>query len=190
MSFTYFSGIPVPTNSPSQDVSNMQQNTTTIGNWVVTDHVGFNNVQGGQHKQITFSANETAPGLPNGSVSALFPNLQGGQSWPFWQNGLGTIQLISGMPSAVTNGTTYLPGGIILQWGTVTPTSSYPVSVSLSGFTNLFNVQFSPNRINTSAPGTIPFLWIPQSSFSNTGFQVFSTSGSATIGFYWLAIGN
>lgn len=193
MSFTYTSGIPIPTNSPSQDVGNMQQNTTTINNWVQTDHIGFNNVQGGQHKQITFSANEAAPGLPNSSVAALFANLSNSQSWPFWQNGAGTVQLLGGVPSAVANGYTFLPGGLILQWGTVSPVVNQtltPVNFNTNMPNNVFCVIVTEKR--TNSPNNVDTVYINSSSSGTPGtFSYYATTtGTGFASFSWIAIGN
>lgn len=76
MSFTYTPGIPNPPDPPSGDVSNMQTNTNSIGNWVAVDHLGFNSGIAGQHKVVTFPNVQTgavAPFANTYPISQVFP---------------------------------------------------------------------------------------------------------------------
>ena len=79
---TYTSGTPVPTNTPAQDVVNMQNNSIATNEWVGFDHIGFNSgANTGLHKQVTFNANEMAPGVGAG-VADLYVN----SAWGFWDD--------------------------------------------------------------------------------------------------------
>ncbi len=72
MSFPYTTGIPNPTNSPQQDVPNMQINTNTISDWVAVDHVGFGNSTSGQHTKLTFPNVLAIPPAPTGDKSIIY----------------------------------------------------------------------------------------------------------------------
>lgn len=74
MSFTYTKNVPDPPHNPSSDVGNMQQNTTSIFNWVEVDHVGFNEALAGQHKFVEFPSNIT-PTAPAGAASEAHTEL-------------------------------------------------------------------------------------------------------------------
>jgi hypothetical protein len=90
---TYTNNIPVPTNPPSADVNNMQANTQAIFAWVPVDHVQFNNPNSGQHNQVTYAMNQTAPALVNGAVGSLYTNLVAGVSCLFFENATTNKQL-------------------------------------------------------------------------------------------------
>ena len=116
MSFTYTTDIPDGPNNPSNDQPDMKINTNSIDSIIAVDHVGFNTPKGGFHKQVKFTANQAAPGFGTG-VGDIYANTASGNSWPFWENALGSFQL-AGNQTASSNGRVVIPGGIILQWGT------------------------------------------------------------------------
>lgn len=185
MSFlAYNTGIPAAANNPSSDQPNMQTNTNSIGSWVSVDHYGFNNSLGGYHQQVHLT-NQSAPGI--GTANGVFyANLANGQSWPYWQNTLGSFQLM-GQNSIGANGYITIPGGIILQWGSttaVTNSSSTSVSFPLT-FTNIFSLQAT---IVTSDNSTIRFSIL--NNATTTGFTTTQTNSSHFTNLYWFAVGN
>jgi hypothetical protein len=196
----YTAGLPNPPNFPSQDVGSMQTNTNSINTWVVQDHFGFNTNDntGGYHDQVSLK-DQAAPGIPAGLNGVLFSNDVAGRSWPFWQNALGSFQITGSAsannPSAIANGWSFLPGGLIIQWGNINPApiNQIPVTTNFnipfpaacfaitSGQT--FTIGFPPSA---NQVGTIGFTNISAASFD----WVVSTTGGLYDGFYWVAIGN
>ena len=137
--FTYNNNVPNPPDNPSVDVPDMQTNSMSIESIIGVDHVTFNTNGGGIHKQVTL-ANEAAPGLGDGN-GVLYGNVGPSNSWPFWQNSLQSFQVIGGnsanLPRFATNtnyqassgtipstngGWSYLPGGMMIQYGIATST--------------------------------------------------------------------
>lgn len=191
MSFPINVNIPAATNDPADDQPIIMSNFANISGFLSVDHVAPGTAStAGIHKQVHF-INETAPGQI-GAGGVEFANLQGGQSWPFWQNALGTFQML-GANTATAAGTAFLPGGIILKWGSVTGLSgAWPTSPQTVTFVPVFpNNCFIVNTtfigpassstgdisINSESPGS--FVW------------QFSGSSSASFGgFYWFAVGN
>src|SRR6185295_16058097 len=127
----YTDNLPNPPNLPSQDVQSMQDNCNSVESWVQQDHFGFNDNNGGWHQNVRLQ-NHVAPGNPGftgdpGGV--LYSNNPTSPAtapgWPYWQNSLGTFQLTGSRsannPLAAQNGYSFLPGGLIIQWGKVTP---------------------------------------------------------------------
>lgn len=192
--YNYTTDVPNPPNLPSTDVGSMQTNTNSINSWAQVDHFGFNaGNPGGYHKQATF-LDEAAPGVPAGLNSVLFSNLQGGNSWPFWQNALGSFQITGSAsannPSAAgLNGWTFLPGGFILQWGQflfgaqsgtilfATANINFPTNCLFVNSTLLTAVETQPSSIGVGA-------------FATTGFSYKNTGSGGYGGFEWIAIGN
>jgi len=110
----------------------------------------------------------------------------------FWETGSGIIQQLTSnvAPLPATNGYTFLPGGIILQWGLVnSPSGTGTVNYNIPFPANIFNVQTTlvskaggTSQSNTVAPisGTI----------NQSSFQYNFTGSTSYVAFYWVAIGN
>jgi hypothetical protein len=145
--FAYNLNIPNPPNAPSTDVPLMKINTNSINSLINVDHVTFGVNGSGIHKQVTLQ-NEAAPGLGDGN-GVLYANLAAGQSWPFWQNALGSSQLISQFPQNIIIGSsagfvTSLPGNIKVSLGLNTAIVDGSTLNFLSAFTTIFTINLTP----------------------------------------------
>jgi hypothetical protein len=189
MSFTYNLNIPAANNNPSADQPNMKTNTNSINSILNVDHFPFAAGNAGRHKQVTLT-NEAAPGFTGGN-GTLYANLASGQSWPFWQNALGSFQL-AGQNSVSANGYTTLPGGVILQWGTKTINfsgSSTSVSFPLTFPNAAFSVTFAcvNNQGNSPSANNI---YVRSGTLTTSGFTASNSSSGGTTAIFWMAIGN
>jgi hypothetical protein len=103
-------------------------------------------------------------------------------------------------PSAIANGYTFIPGGILVQWGINNNAISSQVESSLtqnfniSFPTNVFFVVGSPLYSASNYPGSQLSINIRKSSITGSGpFPNFQyqpyTNSSDYIGFVWFAIG-
>jgi hypothetical protein len=193
MSFTYTQNVPNPPNLPSADVGNMQTNTNSIFSIWNVDHETFGSAGSidGRHKQVSL-INEAAPGVPANIGGVLFANNPAPTniSWPFWQNASGTTQLISGIPSAANPGYSFLPGGLIIQWGTKTPLVNQTltaVTFPIAFPNNCFVVLVTEKR--TASPNNVDQLYV--NAKSTTTFSYYATTtGTGFASFDWIAIGN
>ena len=160
------------------------------------NHVGYNDSGAGKHKFMQMPEQASAPSTAanegalytkdDGSTTALY----------FRQESSGSeIKLTGSTPSAAANGYTFLPGGLLLQWGVVnSPGTSGTVTFATANIAfpaNLYNVQLTVAR--TGSFGSSPSAGIAVvnsgSAFNNTTFSYLcSTSGNARL--YWSAIGN
>jgi|SRR5271166_1199358 len=212
----YQPGIPTGTVPLNQDYLNIQKNFTQLNNTYLIDHVAFNVLlNNGYHKSVHLVSQSTTASNPPNNQPVVPPATTAGVGQVFSSqinNGLVTdtaLYYLSGngivtqlttpttlAPSPIANGYTYLPGGLILQWGTVT---TAPPSSALTG-TVTFPINF-PNNIfmvnatshgNTS--GGLASVNIRTTAIgppSTFGWLYSSTGGSAGFnGFYWVAIGN
>lgn len=144
----------------------------------------------GKHKQVTFvrasadiaNAGTDELGLYNKNTGAgaqeLFLRRESGGS---------VIQMTAGNPTNAANGFTFLPGGLLLQWGSVTLTAAlttvifptpfqaatvpYSITLTPQGTASTNNAQ----AVNTAAPPT------------NTSFNIGRVGSNITM--YWMAIG-
>lgn len=178
--FTFDTTQPATGTAPSQSQPIMQTNNLSTYNMLAVDHITFNNTSGGQHKQITFNSNNV-PSVPT-SHPTLFTNIANGISQLFFYSG--SAQQSSNQyyfDSGPNNeGSTFLLGGIIMKWGTVTLSTPFQ--------TINFQVQF-PNHC---------FVVLTQPINSNavallvTGENTsgFTTSFGNDATYYYCAIGN
>jgi len=190
--FAYNINIPDAPNNPSNDQPNMKINTNSISSLIGVDHVGFNTNGSGIHKQVTFQ-HENNPGLGDGNAVLFATNPAGfltDPAWPYWNNSTGTpVQMLSGIPISGALGKTFLPGGIILQWGSI---SGAPIpNNTLVAFTtpfplNVFSITLGAAS-NSTNDKTINIL---TGSVSTSNFRLITSGSSAFQTVYWMAIGN
>lgn len=99
------------------------------------------------------------------------------------------------VPVSSNNGYTFLPGGLILQWGQINSVNSSFTTLTFSTAniafpTSCFNIWTQPYGSGTVAGGSAT-VDIRKSTISNTSFQwAFVTNSSQYTGFFWAAIGN
>jgi hypothetical protein len=199
MSFIYTTGVPNPPNIPSSDVSNMQTNTNSINSIIGVDHVGFNLANGGYHTvihQTQYSTGTDPAAIPSIGQLYIKQISSNGNTDEvlFYQSGGGRIFQLTGAPTGAgsqgsigTSGWTFLPNGLIMQWGVVnSPPSSGSVTYPLQFPQNVFGVFFNFGR---NASSTDSF-WINTSGTNNTTQFAFKGSTGTAVVFYWFAIGN
>lgn len=190
--WTYTLGIPNGPNNPSNDQPNMKVNNDNIENLISVDHVGFNVNNGGYHTDIHMVPQGGDPAALPG-FGQLYSKTSGGDQELFFESGGGVITQLTGgvAPSPNPNGFTFLPGGILLQWGTVAPTNATPVTVTYPKVFPSGNPAFSINFSTSSAtiPGTQWAFWLVIGASTSSNFQIYNNS-THTFGYNWMAIGN
>lgn len=193
--FTYYNSVPDSNNDPSSDQPNMLTNTQSIeGIWAI-DHFSFGvgaDIDG-RHKQVSMQ-NQSAPGLPTGFNGVLYCN----SNYPVWQNAANSSNKIAtyiGTPTAATQGTSFLPGGIRIIWSSQTQDNNgnsirndSPFVFPFGGFTTTcYTVLFNAEKSSTGAEG----LWIKNSTLTNTGFSIRTSASNGQLSpFYYVAIGD
>lgn len=193
--FAFTRDTPFATHNPSSDQPVMQTNTNSEDSIWAVDHFGFNDNNGGLHKQVHLK-NEAAPGL--GTVDGVFyANLANAQSWPFWQNALGSFQM-AGRGVTGTNGYLTLPSAsanpVILQWAAPTLDNAAQTIRDNSSFTfplafptAVFAVLISAVKASTGPEG----LWVKAPGATTAGFTIrTSASAGQFTTLYYFAIGN
>src|SRR5690606_39250359 len=170
-------------NNPSDDQPVMQENTNSISNWIDVDHVGFNNAKGGIHNVVRLpnqSSVTPGPGLGDGD-GLIFSALSSTVTSMFWKNALG-VNRILGPNVVAASGTAYLPGNMVIQWGTGNATTAAPIINFATAFTTCYSVVVTP--INASGVG--PQITID--SISATGFKAITAISSQP--FNYIAVGS
>ncbi len=204
----------VPTGSVpfNQDYLNLQGNNQQLDISMGKDHYAFSDAtsNNGYHKTIHLvDVSVTSGGNPNnlpplnipapvaltGEIFSSESNIGlGADSTLWWQSAAGKLaqMTVNLNPLALANGYTFIPGGLILQWGVVAPTSGditvLFVTSNIDFPKNCFNVQVTRQRA-ASSPGSSFSFWVDNASISITGFKVINNDAHS-YGIFWYAIGN
>ncbi len=201
--------MPIPTFTPNYplDGSTLGQTKKVIRDnldgtfqTLAIDHIDNNGNPGGKpagyHKVIHSVPQGGNPGVMPG-IGQLYcktvtPPTPSGDQALFWETGGGIVQQLTAniTPVSATNGVTFLPGGLILQWGTTGNISSgTPVLFISGGFPT--NNAFSVIATNLSNTNNRKLIYT--SGYTKTQFipTIIDASGNTTSAiFTWWAIGN
>jgi hypothetical protein len=198
MSFPYNPNVPNPPDNPSADVGDMHTNANSISTIMAVDHFGFNNNNGGKHQQVTMPSRGSAPATIAGSAD-LYVNTDsaGQQALWFVRDGfpLSNVQLTTSKilaPTVAANGCTFLPGGLLFQWGSLTINANPALTTILFpvAFPNaVYSIQTTRQQTSTGST-TAQEIFIETGSVALIGFQVATSSSAANNVCYWMAIGS
>jgi hypothetical protein len=196
MTFTYNSNVPAANDPPKNDQPTMQSNAASIASIIAVDHIGFNIPNGGYHKVIHQPPQGADPTAIPGIGQTYTKTLSGDQQL-FFESGGGVITQLTGPNTAIAagNGYTWIPGGILLQWGSITGgltsgtnTDLFFATANINFPNNCFNVNAT--LINAGSTNNEQTISIRDGSVSNLGFKWNYSGGGAYSGFFWFAIGN
>ena len=201
--YTYNRDIPAAANNPSSDQPLMQTNTNHIDDIIDEDHYSFDESNGGLHRQVRMPVG-TIPTVASGSGALYTKSSTGSQLFYTPDNGGNEYQMTRcisasfttfstntsyGAPPATftqTGGWTYLPGGMLLQYGFYGKTgalgSSGTIQFPVTFSTGCYSVTTSLSR-SSSGDQSLTVNSITTSSF------LFKSSSSGSDGVYWQAIG-
>jgi hypothetical protein len=196
---TYNPGVPTGTIPLNQDFQNLQDNFTAIDNYIARNHVAFssNTPQSGYHTAIAMvpaAAPSTIAGFGQIYSTKVNDGYADDESLFYKTGESGGIAITltrNFLPLAAANGYTFIPGGLIIQWGVVnSPASTGTVLFTTANknfANNLFNVQLCFQRGSSSGADS---FWIDNAkTFDETQFSWRATTSGANK-LYWLAIGN
>ena len=180
---TYQPNIPQPTSLISVSQNDILQNFQAIDAAWNINHEDFNTANQGKHIYVEMP-NQGADPAGAATQMTLFSKLVGGNSQLFYKRDAEATayQLTGTNPTAAGSGSTFLPGGLFLKWGSVVPGSSPTAVVFSSAFpTAVFSLTVS---INNNAPGFSATV----NSVGTAGFDLYTTKTGVT--HFYIAIGN
>lgn len=185
--------MPTGTVRLSIDYQNLQKNFQQLDTTFGVDHTTFSNqtAQNGYHKAIHLIP-QAAPAATAGYgqlFSTTVTDVNNDQALFFLTGGNRLLKLtMNFVPVSATNGYTFLPGGLIFQWGVVNaPGSTGTVTFSTANIAfpnNCFNVSLTVRRNASSSTQGMYINGLP----TTTQFQF--NGSSAPDNLYWIAIGN
>jgi hypothetical protein len=156
------------------------------------NHVDFNTMNTGWHTFITLFTQSIDIAVPGTSGANVYSKLFAGNSLPqlFLKQGsttttyqlTGTALAASSTPSPIANGFTWLPGGLLIQWGSFIDTAPSPLVFPIAFPSAMFSITESNSNTNT----TIAFTTTIGSPTTGINYAVKSATGSTI---RWIAIG-
>lgn len=205
----FVEGYPLDGSSLGSSKVQIRNNIDGTFQTLAVDHYDNNGNHGGvtgdagTHYQAQFKeigGSSPPSGLSNGYGTVYSQAIAGATELYFVRGNNPTgIQLTGpGSPSAASNGYSFLPGGVLIQWGSVSAAFSggdeADVIFPLAFPNAVFNIQTTPTYNESVATPS-------NSGQCNVGFSInkivltkfryrIITNSSAWRRFYWIAIGN
>jgi len=188
---TYNPAIPAAADDPSVSQGQMLTNFAQANTLFGVNHVNFDSSlpagvgagNAGKHYAVTIIDQAAAP-VTAANECALYSLATGGDStlW-FSKESAGTaIQMTGPDPVIASPGQTFLPGGIILKWGTaVVNTGGTAVGFAVAFPNNCWNVQVTPESTQSRGAAIAAGVGVG-------GFTAYAENNGTTM--HWVAIGN
>lgn len=138
--WVYTRDIPFASHNPSSDQPTMQTNTNSIDSLIEEDHYSFNDNNGGYHKVIRLPPQVANPASIAG-IGQVFTKTITGDEELFYESGLGVIVQLTNVdaaPVAAGAGRSFLPGGIVIEWGSGTTVGGALTQNFISAYSTVF----------------------------------------------------
>lgn len=205
MSFPIDTTIPNAPNNPADDQPKMQTNYANIKGFLSVDHVTPGTTNDGYHTIVHFNTQGSDPGTV-ANITQLYtkavtvgPNTD---QQLFMKTGAGFLAQLTNTTgflaqqarfgakasfSGTTGGWTFLPGGLVLNYGFVnSPVNGTTVAFAQPFTNNLLAVTLGGVTASTNDK-TINIM---DGSQSTSGFTIITSGTSAFTVLYYIAIGN
>lgn len=206
--YIYTTNIPDANNDPSVDQGPMEVNTNSINSLIAEDHYGFNDASGGLHAKVRLPVLGAIPTGTGASIGTLYTKTAG-ESEVFFTPDVtaneyqltrtitasfakfGTNTALPG-PTVGTGGWTFLPGGLLLQWGLVNTIAASGTATTVTFPISFTGIPFSITIGSITAEGNSPGAnnqFVKDGTVSTSQFQIVNSSGSSARKIYYMAIG-
>lgn len=163
----------------------VQNNFAGIESYISRDHVSYdaNSADSGKHKAIRLTE-QTAPTTLVNELGLYAKDTGSEPDLYIRRESSGTeIRLTTGEVQAGTDGYSFLPGGLIIQWGRLN-------NVSKGGTALTFPKAFPNNCYNISTNCIDAFYVAIVNTFSKTGANIKQGDGGSSHDVFWIAIGD
>lgn len=208
---TYQPGIPTGLVNLDVDYQNIQNNFQQLDTSFGVDHVTFSSqtAQNGYHTSIHLNPVSTTATNPPNNQPVITPVATAGYGQLFSasiNDGINTdtaLYFLTGgnrlmqltrnfapITTSTTNGATFLPGGMIMQWGLVTVTGTLAINYAVPLSAPAYSIQLT--QFNSGASSIREFLQVFATSSSSFTIRVIDTNGTVSgspQSIYWIAIG-
>lgn len=185
--------IPQPNDLLSDSQGDILQNFSSSNTSFGVNHYAFDDatVNNGKHKFASFPVQGSVPATTFTEGALYFKTVSSGSAlFMVRDNDPGTeVQLTSssvGNVQTATDGWTWLPGGLLLQWGSFDPNLFTNITFPVPFTTVPYNIQLTMNVDNNS---TFRPPSISTGSITVNGFTYEGTVSSHINPIFWMAIG-
>jgi len=177
----YDNNIPQPGDIISTSQAQILANFSTLDTSFAINHIAFSeSTNAGKHKFCTLIDQTAAPTTAANEIALYSKAVSGVSTLYFSPESAGTEIIMSGTPPTVAaSGSTFLPGGVILKWGTGTAGTAVTFGTAFPN--NCYSVVVTTQAAETA------ISWIYVTARATTGFN---TKDLNTWGFQYIAIGN
>lgn len=185
---TFQPSIPLATDLISVSQGDLKNNFTALDTAWNVNHVGFNATGAGKHKFVELPIQGSDPAGAVSEVTIYSKTSAGSSEIYMKRDAIGTpIQMTVGSIAASTTGKSFLPGGMIIQWGLQSaPTSNTQINFNTTFPNNCFTVTATPYKSGSIT--NITGFTVKQPPSSSGFTPLFSGTTLDYIG--WIAIGN
>jgi len=182
----YNAGIPAPTDMISNSQAQLLENFAQLNTQFGTDHVAFNAASNnGNHKKVLLPVPLAVDPAVSGTQGAFYSKDVAGVAQLFFANAATAAKQLTGPIVAASSGSTFLPGGIILKWGSTGIVANGATVTFVSAFpTACFAVQLTIEELGVPSSRIV----VQTGSLLPSSFKVNVSSGATTA--RYLAIGN
>lgn len=193
---SYQPGIPTGTVNLDVDYQNIQGNFQQLDTTYGTDHVAYSQATNNGYHNIIRLVPHAIPSAISGIGQFFTQTINDGinsdQALYYLSGGNRQVQLTRNFqPTNGINGSSFLPGGLILNWGTATiNTLGTPTNITFNQAVTSGVYSITIGCINTG--GNSPSannVFIKDGSVTNSGFTVTNSSSGTVTKIYWMAIG-
>jgi len=186
---TYVKDMPNASDIPSVSQAQLKINFQSLFSWSALDHESLTSGAAffGKHRFCTLTPQGAGNATLANEVSLYSKSLGGAQTLYFRRPSSGTEIPLTGPidPIVAANGCTFLPGGLMLQWGQTGGIASNANAVI--GFSS----AFSGNAYSVTVTGRHNGGEIVGGNIAAIGAASFTLRNTSTSNrdFYWIAIG-
>lgn len=178
---SFYPGIPSSGQSLGNSRPQVLSNFSSLRDTLAVNHVDVNLIGAGKHKFVQMPAQGSAPITSADEIAEYVKVVSGNARVFVRQPNSGTEIQVSGYDPVLSNtaGSTYLPGGILLQWGSLANAGSGQVVTFPIAFTTVFQAYAIPSAIRQFGVSAV----------SNNTFTFVIENPSGAITVRWWAIG-
>jgi hypothetical protein len=193
---TYTPDTPLPTDLPSYSQGIFRTNFNELNTIFSENHFTFNDAtvaKRGKHNFVTLPVRAGDPGGLGATEIALFcENLSiGDPATPtelVMKRGGGSRIYLSGPePTKASDGCSFLPGKLLIQWGTEKVPSGSSGNINFTETFSAHPYSITVTPIRSAGAGTMN-IYVLDGSITSSRFRT-ENSGSGAHDIYWIAIG-
>lgn len=195
---TYTKNIPVSGDSLGGTRVRINTNFQEIFNLIAINHVGFNTTGKGKHKFVQMPSLGNADTLPSGLIlgeGTLYTNTVSSRSELYYTpDASGNVYQMTRCSTgsyasfaAANPGWTFLPGGLLLQYGAKnSPGTSGTINFPRAFSSAYYSITFGISR---SASSSTQNVYVDNSVPVSTSSFAYTSTSNNSDPIYWMAIG-